>query len=266
MAMELGISGRVAVVIGASQGLGLACAKTFASENANVVICARNDDNLVEAREEIIKIGKGEVEAVRADIHQEDDRNRIFDHAQKAFGSVDILIVNTPGGVAGFKPAATTTRADWEQAIKCKFMTAVELCQAVLPQMRKKTWGRIVNLNTITALEPLEYFSLSNATRLASLGFFRTLAMEEAVNNVIINSIVVGHTKTDALDKYFTGLAEKQGVTAQDVEGKIIFETPAKKLLIPEEIAALAVFLCSEVASGIVGQTFRVDGGFNRAL
>src|SRR6267154_1218492 len=192
--MDLQIAERVAVISGASRGLGLSCAKQLVLEGVNVVICARNGERLLESKRELAKLSSGRVEAVTVDIHSCDERPRVFELARSAFGTVDILVVNTPGGVSGLKPIEETQPEEWDVAIKSKFLTALALCQAVLPDMQKKKWGRIVNLNTVTALEPPADFSLSNATRLAALGLFRTLAMETAARGICVNSIVVGHT------------------------------------------------------------------------
>lgn len=137
---------------------------------------------------------------------------------------------------------------------------------AVLPEILERKWGRIINLSTITALEPLEDFSLSNATRLACLGYFRTLALETAKNGVIVNSILVGHTDTTALKKYLDQIAVRKKITVAAVERGIIAQTPIRRHLLPEETAALVTFLCSELASGMIGQTLRLDGGFSRTL
>lgn len=265
--MDLGISGRTAVIAGGSRGLGLAAAKALAAEDVNVLICARDRDNsLARTRDQIAALYKGAVEAVKADVHEAKGRRRIFNRAAKAFGGVDILVVNTPGGVAGFKPVAETGKKDWHEALRCKFFTALELCQAVLPQMLERRWGRIINLSTVTALEPPEDFSLSNATRLASLGMFRTLAVETAGHGIAVNSVAVGHTETDALENYFIQLASKRGGSAAKIEREVVSLTPIRRLLTPEETGALVAFLCSELAGGITGQIFRVDGGFSRAL
>lgn len=264
--MDLGITGRVAIVAGSSRGLGFSCAKHLASEGVNVVICSRNEEPLFEAKRELDDLAQGKVEAVIADIHSAVDRTALFQKARSAFGPIDILVVNTPGGVTGLKSIAETKAGDWDLAIKCKFLTALALSQSVLPDMQKKSWGRIVNLNTVTALEPPPEFSLSNATRLAALGLFRTLAIETATSNITVNSIVVGHTKTNALDGYMAQLATRRRTDVPTIAKEIIRETPLSRFLTPDETGAVVAFLCSELASGITGQTLRVDGGFSRSI
>jgi 3-oxoacyl-[acyl-carrier protein] reductase len=264
--VNLNIYGRVAVVTAASRGLGFSCAKHLVAEGANVVICARNHESLTEAKRELTALGPGQVKAVPANIHSSSGRTLLFKRARKAFGAIDILIVNTPGGVTGLRSVADNEKKDWDLAIKAKFLTAVELCRTVLPEMRERGWGRIVNLNTITALEPPVDFALSNATRLAALGLFRTLALETAAEGIVVNSVVVGHTNTKALEGYIAQLAEKRKTTKTKMEREILSQTPIRRLLTPDETGALVAFLCSDRVTGIIGQTIRVDGGFSRSL
>src|SRR5947209_8498015 len=240
--MNCGIGGKVAVVTASSRGIGLACAQALAAEGAHVVICAKDARALNEARATIEAIGRGEIRAVVANIYEEGERAKVFETALSTFGSVDILIVNTPGGVGGFKPIHRLESADWEKAIRYKFLTAVELCNAVLPQMRARKWGRVVNLSTVSATEPLSNWALSNATRLSAIGFFRTLALEVGADGVTVNTVLAGHTRTATLERYFELLAADKGTTAAAAEQETVTQMAIGRVLRPEEVAALITF------------------------
>jgi 3-oxoacyl-[acyl-carrier protein] reductase len=263
--MDCGIGGKVAVVTASSRGIGLACAQALAAEGVHVVICSKNAKALDEGRAKIEAIGRGSVRAVVADIYDDAKRTEVFETAQSTFGPVDILIANTPGGVGGFKPICQLAPADWEKAIKYKFLTAVELCNAVLPQMRERKWGRIVNLSTISATEPLPNWALSNTTRLSAVGFFRTLALEVGADGITVNTILAGHTRTATLEAYLELLAADRD-SASAVEQEIVAQMAIGRVLKAEEVAALITFLCSEVAGALTGQTIRIDGGFSQSL
>lgn len=264
--MDYQIGGEVALVTGASRGIGFACAEALAMEGAHVAICARSADALAEARGRISQNSRGQVIAIAGDIHNEVDRRRIFDRTVAELGHPSILIVNTPGGVAGFKPSESISDIEWDLAINAKFKTAVALTREVVGSMRERGWGRIVNLSTISALEPLEAFGLSNASRFAAIAFFRTLALEVGRNAVTVNSLAIGHTDTSTLSAHFAQIGARLGKGAEVVAEDTARECATGRIAMPIEIAAAVGFLCSRAASAITGQTIRVDCGFSRAL
>ncbi len=269
--MDFGVKGRVAIVLASSDGLGLACAEALGREGAHVLLCSRDRSRLQTAKGRIERASGALVETVAADIHNAEERRRIVNAAISAFGKVHILIVNTPGGqqgfhFSGFKPLAGYQPADWTAAIQAKLYTALDFAELVVPHMRSHKWGRIVNLSTITALEPIAQFGLSNTTRVAALGLFRTLALEVGTDGITVNSVLVGHARTKTLDSYFEQLAAARGVDRATVELEHIARTAIRRLLQPEEIGAFVAFLCSEAGGAITGQSVRVDGGFASSL
>ncbi len=264
--MDLGIDGKVALITASSRGLGLGCAEALARDGAHVVICAKDAHWLAEVQSRLKQLERGRVEAVAANIHKEEDRARLLDAARAISGGVDILVANTPGGVGAFKPVSDLSTEEWEHAINCKFRTALELSRGVLPEMLSRRWGRIISISTISAWEPLRDWSLSNATRLASIGLLRTLALEAGPENVTANTLLVGYTETRTLRDYFVKVAEQQSKSPAQVEREIVDQTPIRRLLTIEEVGSFVAFLCSDAAGAITGQTLRIDGGFSRAL
>ncbi len=269
--MDFGMKGRVAIVMASSDGLGLACAEALAREGAQLVVCSRDTTRIQEAELRLEHIGGAKVVAIAADIHTADGRRRVVDAAVSGFGGLDMLIVNTPGGApgsnfSGFGLLMDYEPAEWMAAFDAKFFTALEFTRLAVPLMRARKWGRIVNLSTITALEPLPQFGLSNSTRAAALGLFRTLALEVGGDGITVNSVLVGHTETKTLKKYFSQLAAIRGSDDESIEEEHIAQTSIRRLIRPEEIGALVCFLCSEAAGAMTGQAVRMDGGYSKAL
>ena len=262
--MDLGLRDRVALVAAASRGLGRAVAEELATEGAAVVICARNPEALERTRAEIAQRSGAEVHAVVADVSTEEGTDTVVAETLARFGRVDVLVTNAGGPPAG--PFEAHGWDAWERAVQLTLRSAVELTRLVLPGMKERRWGRIVNVTSITVKQPVDGLLLSNSVRAAVTGFARTLATEVAPFGVTVNNILPGYTRTERVKQLNRATAEREGVPIDEVQQRIEAQIPMRRLGEPSEFAALAAFLASERASYITGQSMAVDGGWIRAL
>jgi 3-oxoacyl-[acyl-carrier protein] reductase len=261
--VDLGISGRVALVAAASRGLGRAIAEELASEGAHIVICARDADVLERTRAQIAKRTSGDVYAVVADVATQEGTDMVAAEALARFGRVDILVTNAGGPPSG--PFEAHGWDVWERAVQLTLRSAVELTRLVLPGMKERRWGRIINVTSITVKQPVDGLMLSNSVRAAVTGFARTLATEVAAFGVTVNNILPGYTRTERVDQLNRATAERERIAVAEVERRIEAQIPMGRLGEPREFAALAAFLASERATYITGQSMAVDGGWIRA-
>ena len=262
--MDLGLRGKVALVAAASRGLGRAIAFELANEGARLILCARGASDLEAARKDIATRTAVDVYAVVADLSDRAQLERVAAEALATFGQVDILVTNAGGPPPGvFEVHAWDA---WERTVNLTLRSAVELTRAVLPGMRARKWGRVINVTSITVKQPVDNLILSNSIRAAVTGFARTLANEVATDGITVNNILPGYTRTERVEQLADATAKKEGVTPKDVVARIEKEIPMRRLGEPEEFAALAAFLASNRASYITGQSIAVDGGWIKSL
>lgn len=239
--MNLGLEGRVALVGGASRGLGRATAAELAAEGASVAICARDSESLRATADELGALG------LPVDLAIEGEPTRVVDACAEHFGRLDILVANAggppPGGFESFGPD------DWRRATALVLSSTVELATAAVPHMRRGGWGRILCVTSITVERPVGTLLLSNALRPAVAGFARSLAREVAKDGITVNTILPGYTRTERMVELNVG-------------AEIEAEIPFARLGEPHEFAATATFLVSERASYITGAAVPVDGGW----
>lgn len=262
--MDLGLKDKVALVAAASQGLGRAVAEELAAEGASLVLCARNPSALAETAAAIADSTGAHVLAVPADVTDMDQIERLVQSAAERFGRVDILVTNAGGPPAG--QFDQLSREQWEQATRLTLFSAIELVRQVLPGMKERRWGRILNITSIAVKQPVENLMLSNSLRAGLTGFARTLANEVAAYGVTVNNILPGYTRTERLEELAHMMASKQGISPAEFRAKWEQEIPMRRLGEPREFAALAAFLVSERASYITGTSIQVDGGWIRSL
>jgi 3-oxoacyl-[acyl-carrier protein] reductase len=262
--MDLGLRGKTALVTAASRGLGRAIAETLAAEGTSLVICARGEDALDEAAAAIAKATGVEVDMVAADVATDEGIARAWQHARDRFGRVDILVTNAGGPPSG--PFEAHEWPVWQTALELTLRSAVELTRLVLPGMKERQWGRILNVTSIAVKQPVDGLMLSNSIRAAVTGFARTLANEVARYGVTVNNLLPGYTRTERVEQLNAATAAREGITAEDVARRIEAQIPMRRLGEPREFAALAAFLASEQAAYITGQSIAVDGGWIRSL
>jgi 3-oxoacyl-[acyl-carrier protein] reductase len=262
--LDLGIRGKVALVAASSKGLGRAIAEELAAEGADLVMCARGGDALRGAAESIRRQSGVRVVEVAADVSEQTGLERIARTALDTFGRVDILVNNSGGPPSG--PFESYTPQMWESAARLLLFSVVGLTNAVLPGMKERRWGRILNVTSIAVKQPIDGLMLSNSLRAAVTGFARTLANEVASFNVTVNNLMPGYTRTDRMEQLARAAAKRTGAPIEDTFAKWEREIPMGRLAEPREFAALAAFLASERAGYITGSSIAVDGGWIRSL
>jgi len=249
--MELGIQNKVALVMASSKGLGKAVAIELAKEGARVIICGTDAKALAATEAEIQTISPGNVMALVCDITDETQRKSLVEQSVKAFGDIEILVTNTGGPAAGGFDQFNLE--DWKHLYNLLFLSAVDIIRQVLPAMKKKGWGRILTVTSITVKQPVDNLISSNAVRTSLLGLVKSLSNEVAAHGITVNNLLPGYTSTDRL----AHLVEKNPKVSEVKE-----TIPMKRFGTPTEFAAAAAFLVSERASYITGQSLAVDGGW----
>jgi len=262
--MELGLKDRVALVGGASRGLGRACARVLAAEGARVVIAARSRDALEETARAITEETGSDVLPVAADLRKLEDIDGLVGAVLDWHGRIDILVHNTGGP----PPGLFLDHGDdvWQAAFDGLLLSFVRLCRRVVPIMRANGWGRIVTNTSFTVKEPAERLVLSNALRTAVAAASKTLAREVAGDGITVNCVAPGAFDTDRLRGIFAAEAEETGRPIEDVRAEWEARIPIGRVSQPEELATLVAFLASDRAASITGACLPVDGGLLRGL
>jgi 3-oxoacyl-[acyl-carrier protein] reductase len=201
---------------------------------------------------------------VAADVSSAEGVSRVACAALERFGRVDILVTNAGGPPAG--TFESLSAEDWEAATRLTLMSVIELTRAVLPGMRERRWGRILNVTSIAVKQPVNNLILSNSLRAAVTGFARTLANEVAAEGVTVNNLLPGYTRTERVEELARAAAAREGVNEAEALARWEAEIPMRRLGEPREFAALAAFLASERASYITGTSIQVDGGWIKSL
>jgi 3-oxoacyl-[acyl-carrier protein] reductase len=249
--MDLGIEGRVALVMGASKGIGRAIATELAREGGRVAIVARSLEGLAPVADEI---GATAFAHDNADL---DGATALVESVTGALGPIEILVTNTGGPPSNPDPLGNTPE-EWERAYRTLVLGPLELIRAVLPRMRERGFGRIVNVGSYSIREPIGTLMLSNSHRAATLAAFKTLAREFAGDGITLNTVLPGQIATDRI--YDLGGGQ------ESAEAKAVKEIPVRRLGKPEELAAAVTFLCSTRASYITGVALLVDGGLTHLV
>lgn len=258
--MNLGLEGKVALVCGASRGLGRAIASELAAEGATLAVSSRDAERLGAAAAEL----GPDVLAVPADLSVAGEPTRVVEATLERFGRLDVLVANTGGPPAGSHD--TLTLEDWDRATALLLRSTVEVTGAALPGMKERGWGRVLIVTSVAVKQPVDNLILSNSLRAAVTGYAKTLSREVAAQGITVNTILPGYTATERVTDLNRANAEREGVAPEEIQARLEASIAMGRLAEPEEFAALAAFLASERASYITGAALAVDGGWLRGL
>ncbi|WP_161878169.1 SDR family oxidoreductase [Alkalibacterium sp. MB6] len=256
--MDLHLTGKTALVLASSSGLGLAIAKELAKEGANVMLTSRNKDKLERAKQEIETVASGRVSYTVADITDAESIKSMVDITHRTFGKISVLVNNAGGPPAG--SFEEMSDSDWQKAFDLTLLSYIRTIRAVLPDL-KETKGRILNNASSSIKQPIDGLLLSNVFRMGIMGLSKTLASELAPDGILVNTIGAGRIDTDRLKELDSSRAEKSGLSPEEVRSNIEANIPMGRYGQPEEFAKLAAFLVSYANTYVTGQAILADGG-----
>lgn len=261
--MDFNLKSKHVLVTAASTGIGKSIAELFLSESCNVTICSSNIDKLKTASSELDPKNEGRLFYTKCDINKPEEIKSTFIVAEKQFGSIDILVNNCGGPAPGFFDDLDEEK--WKTGFDQVLMSSVRFTKLILPKMKEKKWGRIINVTSISVKQPIDNLLLSNAFRSAVTAFAKTLSNQVGQYNITVNNVAPGLTHTGRLDELAELRAKDANISKDEMLKKMALDIPLKRIARPEEIASSVVYLASEIGGYITGQTLVVDGGFNKS-
>jgi 3-oxoacyl-[acyl-carrier protein] reductase len=261
--MEMNLTGKTALVVASSQGLGKAIAEQLVLEGANVMITSRNEEKLKEVAQQLQSYNKGKVAYVQADITKKEDIQNLIQKTVETFHSIDLLVNNAGGPPAG--TFETISDEDWYKAFELNLLSYIRIIRQALPYL-KKNGGKIVNIASSSIKEPIPGLLLSNTFRTGIVGLTKTLAQEFAPYNILINTVAPGRIATERVAFLDQLNAEKLGISKEEMEQRVKSTIPLGRYGTPEEFAKVVTFLLSDANSYMTGQSFIVDGGMVKAI
>lgn len=262
--MNLGLKDRVAIVAASSQGLGKAVALALAREGAKLAMCSRKAEAIESAAEEIRRATGAEISPLAADVTRSGEVRRLVAETLARFGRIDICVTNAGGPPS--KSFAETTESDWTAAVDLNLLSVVHLAREVLPIMSKQRWGRLLTITSVAVKQPVDGLILSNSVRSAVSGLVKSLANEYGKDNITVNNVCPGYTRTARLNELADRLAKREGLAQVQAEERWTSQIPLRRLAEPEEFASVVAFLASERASYITGSSIAVDGGVVKGI
>ncbi len=255
--MHVTLTGRAALVTGASKGLGLAIATEFAASGADVAILARRPEVLEEAKRRIETTARGRVAAITCDVSKAEQCRQAYEAAMRAFGKIDILVNNA--GTSRAMPFDQITDEIWQEDLDLKLFAAIRLTRLVFPQMKERGWGRIINVLNIGAKAPRANGAPTAVSRAAGMALTKVLAGEGAPHNVLVNAMLVGQIVSDQWVRRHQ--AQGANLSFEEFIAKLAAGIPLGRMGKAEEFAAMACFLCSDRAGFTTGAAINMDGG-----
>jgi 3-oxoacyl-[acyl-carrier protein] reductase len=263
--VTIDLTDKVALVCASSRGLGKASAFELAACGANVAICGRDMASLKSTEAELRSAaGTRGVHAIQADLSRFEDVERLVRETLSAFGRIDVLVVNSGGPRAG--SFFDISKEDWDAAYRSVLYYVIALYQLVIPEMKARRWGRIVNITSLTVKQPVETLLLSNVFRSGVVSLAKTISSELIQFGITINNVCPGSFRTDRALDLMRARADRTGQTVEQIEEEAVASLPAKRFHAPGELASVVAFLASEQASAVTGATLQVDGGAYRGL
>lgn len=262
--MDLGLKDKVAFVCASSKGLGKACALELAKEGAHVVISGRDEKELQESKKQIQSLADSEVDYVVCDITKKEDIEKSIKYTVEKFGKVDILINNAGGPPSGnFEKFSDD---DWYKAFDLNLLSYVRFIREVLPYMKEQKWGRIINLASSSIKQPIPGLLLSNTFRAGVVGLSKTLSIELADSNILVNTIAPGRILTDRVRTLDKIKSEKLGISVEEVETESKKTIPLGRYGDTEEFGKVVAFIASDVSSYVTGSSIIIDGGMVKSI
>lgn len=262
--MDLGITGKVALVCGSSAGLGRAIADALAAEGCRVAVNGRDEERLNHAVALLAQRHDTEIAGFRADVSDPAQATDLVDQVDQRFGALDILVCNAAGPAAA--PFEHTPADGWQAALDLNLLSTVHLCRAAVPLMRTRRWGRVICLTSVAARQPIAGLILSTTARAGVLGFSKCLSDEVATDGITVNAVCPGYMHTDRVTDLVQQRAEQTKSSSNQVLAGYVADIPAGRIGKPEELAAAVAFLASDKAGYITGVALQVDGGYIRSI
>lgn len=260
--MDTGLKNRVAIVCAASQGLGFACASALAAEGAKLAICSRDEKRIQAAAEKLRRQYRADVLAQAVDVTDGKAVERFVGATAERFKGIDICITNSGGPPA--KGFLATTNEEWQRAVESNFLSVVYFAKQVIPIMQRARWGRLITITSVSVKQPVPELVYSNAVRTAVAGLVKSLANEFGKDGILVNNVGPGFTATDRLKELASARSTASGKSQDEIFAEWAADTAVKRVGTPEEFADVVVWLASERASNVTGQTILVDGGSYR--
>ncbi|CAD5966517.1 NADPH-dependent reductase BacG [Planktothrix tepida] len=262
--MDLGLKGKIALITGASAGIGFAIAQGLAAEGCKLIICGRNIDRLEQAKKNLLaEFPDVELMSFCADVHNAADSEELVNESLNKFGNINILINNSEGATFSGEAVENLSDADWKMVFEGKLMGYIRMTNLVLPGMKKHRWGRIINIVGTSGKEPSSRLVKSGVANAALMNFTKAVATQTAKYNVLITSVNPGIIDTPRHQQYLEIAAQEQNKTIDSVKESIVNSIPIGRLGFSSELANLVIFLVSDCASYITGVTIPVDGGLS---